>query len=103
MQRILLQLGGEVINSLSAAHSLTGCDTVAKIGTTGSLLKALKEHSDLLENFATDRLDEHNILSADNFLVKVIAKKMLSGCPTFNDLRLKLHRQSMVKKYVDLP
>ena len=36
------------------------------------MLKALKEHSDLLENFATDRLDEDDILSAEKFLVKVI-------------------------------
>ena len=32
------------------------------------MLKALKEHSDLLENFATDRLDEDNILSAEKSL-----------------------------------
>ena len=67
------------------------------------MLKTLKEHSDLLENFATNRLDEDNILSAEKFLVKVIKSKKLSGCPTFNDLRLKLHRQSMVKVYADLP
>ena len=67
------------------------------------MLKALSEHSDLLDNFATDHLDEDNILSAENFLVKVIKSTKLSGCPTFNDLRLKLHRQSMVKKYVDQP
>ena len=103
LHRILLQLGRGVINSLSAAHSLTGCDTVVKVGTKGSMLNALEEHSDLLENFATDRLDEDNILSAEKFLVKVIESKKLSGCPTFNDLRLKLYCQSMVKKYVDLP
>ena len=91
------------MNSLYAAHSLTGCDTVVKVGTKGSMLKALKENSDLLENFATDCLDEDNILSAEKFLVKVIESKKVSGCPTCNDLRLKLHRQSMVKKYGDLP
>ena len=49
--------------------------TLVKVGTKGSILKALKEHSDLLENFATDRLDEDNILSAEKFLVKVIDSK----------------------------
>ena len=73
------------------------------MGTKGSMLKALKDHSDLLENFGTDRLDEDNILSAEKFLVKDIKSKKLLGCPTINDLRLKLHRQSMVKNYVDLP
>ena len=62
LHRILLQLGRVVINSLSAAHSLT----VVKVGTKGSMLKALKEHSDLLEN------DEDDILSAEKFLVKDI-------------------------------
>ena len=92
LHRILLQVGRGVINSLSAAHSLTGCNTVVKVGTKGSMLKALKKHSDLLGNFATDRLDEDNILSAEEkFLVKVIESKKLSGCPTFNDLSLKLY------------
>ena len=103
LHRILLQLGRGVINSLSATHSLTGCNTVVKVGTKGSMLKALNEHSNLLENFATDRLDKDNIQSAEKFLLKVIESKKLSGCPTFNDFRLKLYRQSMVKKYVDLP
>ena len=68
LHRSLLQLGRRVINSLSAAQSLTGCDTVVKVGTKGSMLKALKEHSDLLENFATDRMDEDTILSAEKSL-----------------------------------
>ena len=42
------------------------------------MLRALKEHIDLFENFATDHLDENNILSADKFLVKIIASKKLS-------------------------
>ena len=48
---------------------------MVKLGTKGSItsmLKALKEHSDLLENFGTDRLDEDNILSTEKFLVKDI-------------------------------
>ena len=72
LHRILLQLGRGVINSLFAAHSLTGCDTVMKVGTKGSMLKASKEHSDLLDNFAVYRLDEDNILLAEKFIVKVI-------------------------------
>ena len=42
------------------------------------------------------RLDEELILSAEKCLVKVIAPKKLSNCQTFDDLRVKLHRQSMV-------
>ena len=39
------------------------------------MLNALEEHSDLLDNFATDRLDEDNILSAEKFIVKVVDSK----------------------------
>ena len=67
------------------------------------MLKAFNDHSDMLKNFGSDRLDEELILSAEKFLVKVIAPKKLSNFETFDDLRVKLHRQSMVKKYVDLP
>ena len=102
LHKLLDKLEAKTFESLPAAHSLTGCDTVANIGTKKSMLKAVIEYSDLLQSFGSDRLDEDIILSAENFLVKVIAPKKLSSCETFDDLRVKLHRKSMVKKYIDL-
>lgn len=103
LHKLLSELDSNVIDQLPAAYSLTGCDTVAKIGTKGAMLKALQDHSELIRNFGSDRLDEDIIFSAENFLVKVIATKKLSNCCTFNELRVKQHRQSMVKQFVDLP
>ena len=48
-------------------------------------------------------MDEENIVAAEKFPVKVIASKKYQHCSTFNELRVKVNRQSMVKKYVDLP
>lgn len=41
-----------VIDNLPAGHSLTGCETVAKVGTKLSLFKLLES------GFGSDRLDE---------------------------------------------
>ena len=102
LHKLLSELNPNVVDQLPAAHSLTGCDTVAKVGTKRAMLKALQEHSELIQNFGRDRLDKDAIF-AEKFLLKVIAIKKLSNCSTFNELRVQQHRQSMAKQFVDLP
>lgn len=93
---------GYVIDQLPAAHSLTGCDTVAKVGTKLSLLKTLETDEDLLTYFGKEGLDHDMITDAEQFLVKVVNKKY-DSCLTFNELRVKLYHQSKDKKFVELP
>ena len=83
-----------VVDNLPAGHSLTSCDTVAKVGTKLSLLKLLESDSDLIQGFGSDRLDEDTSDQAEQFLVKVVATKTYMSCQTFDELRTKLYRHS---------
>ena len=68
--------------------ALTGCDTVAKVGTKTAMLKTLmcEEEDHMLLDFGRDRLDSDMLAVAEKFLIKVICKK-LSSCDTFNQMR----------------
>ena len=68
LHQLLTKLDHNVINCLPAAHSLTGCDTVAKVGTKKAMLKASNDYSNLIADFGTERLDADCILSAEIFL-----------------------------------
>ena len=48
---LLGRLDSNLVRSLPAGHALTGCDTVAKVGTKFALLKALQQFSNFLEDF----------------------------------------------------
>ena len=76
---------------LPAAHSLTGCDTVSKVGTKHAALKALS--SGHLKNFGQQELTKEMIDFAEIFLV-VIIKPARSPIKTLDDLR--------ILKYFDL-
>ena len=78
-----------VIRQLPAAHALTGCDTVAKVGTKDAILKTLmsQDPDDTIVDFGRDRLDSEMFSVAEKFLIRVIGKKY-STCDTFNSLRL---------------
>ena len=91
-----------VVDNLPAGHSLTGCDTVAKVGTKLSLLKILESHSNLISDFGFDRLDEDVLLQAEQFLVKVVASKAYMSCQSFDGLRLKLYHHARQKKLTAL-
>ncbi len=70
------------------------------------MMKVLGDQSELLENFGKERLDNDIILSAEKFLVKVVAPKKSSNCSTFNELRVKQHRKAKLdtkSRFVDLP
>ena len=105
LHKLITELEPEVINALPASHCLTGCDTVAKVGTKAAMLQALKDNHHLLVNFGKERLGDEVILSAEKFLVSVVAPKTLSHCSTFDDLRVNMHRKNISKKkrFIDLP
>lgn len=103
LHKIKENMESDVINVLLAGHSLTGCDTVAKVGGKTKMLHVLQNHGELIQHFGREGLDEDVISAAEQFLVKVVALKRYQNCLSFDELRVKLHCQSMVKKFVDLP
>ena len=64
---LLADIGENIAIQLPAMHSLTGCDTVSKVGTKYSALKKLP--SDLISNFGLQECTEEMIEMAENFLV----------------------------------
>ena len=54
---LIPKLDAKVIDNLPAGHSLTGCDTVAKVGTKNALLKVIATNHTLIGSFGKDRLD----------------------------------------------
>ena len=100
---VIAHFGSSVINQLPAAHALTGCDTVAKIGTKAAMLRLLvQENDEPLTNFGRDRMDSDMLASAEKFLIQVLSKKY-SACVNFNELRTKLFLHSKNKKLTELP
>ena len=100
---LILKMDPKVIDQLPAGHSLTGCDTVAKVGTKTQLLSVLESFDSLITDFGQEALDGDMIQQAEQFLLKMVTKKYQS-CSTFNELRIKMyHHQSRDKKFVDLP
>ena len=93
-------MGGKVVDQLPAGHSLTGCDTVAKVGTKLAMIRTLtSQGEDSIINFGKESI----ITAAEHFVVQVAAKKSCQGCETFNELRLKEYFQSHKKRFIDLP
>ena len=99
---LLPKLDPNVVDCLPAGHSLTGCDTVAKVGTKNALRKSLEADYNLISDFGRDRLDDDIIYQAEQFLVRLISK---TGPPpdTFDELRIKLYRQARQKSFIELP
>jgi len=105
LNKILDELDANMVDQLPAAHALTGCDTVGKVGTKGAMLKILKSEEptiSLLQGFGLDRLDGDMYSQAEEFLVKVVSKKFGNSI-TFNQLRVDLYYGSKSKTFVDLP
>lgn len=96
-------MDSNVINQLPAAHCLTGCDTVAKVGTKKSLLKALNTNNPLISDFGKESLDGDMILHAEQFLIKVLSSKKDESCKSFDELRVRIYHRSSDKKFIDLP
>ena len=65
-----------LVDCLPAGHSLTGSDSVAKVGTKAAMFKSLETEGDLIEDFGVDRLDEETLENAELFLVRIIVTKL---------------------------
>ncbi len=46
-------------------HALSGCDTVAKVGTKPPLLKLLETDDEMLQDFGQENLNEDTIIKAE--------------------------------------
>ena len=99
LNAVLENYNKHVIDQLPAAHCLTGCDTVAKVGTKSSMLKVLIEHDQLLTHFGKDLLDEDMINDAS----ESCGKQKIKQCSTFDDLRAKMYFHSRSKRIIELP
>ena len=102
---LLNNIKPEVVDNLPAGHALTGCDTVAKVGTKAALLKCLESDLvSLLKDFGKDCIDEESLSKAEEFLVAIVAGKKEKKYATFDELRLcRYHHQSVSKDLTDLP
>ena len=94
-----------VVDCLPAGHSLTGCDTVAKVGTEKRLLKTLELSHGLISDFGKDVLDDEIIRNAEKFLVQTVCLKSEEEITSLTDLRKDrhLHYHSTNKGFADLP
>ena len=86
MSDVIAHFGSSVINQFPAAHALTGCNTVAKIGTKAAILRLLVQENDRpLTDFGRDRMDSDMLAATEKFLVQVLSKKY-STYVNFNEL-----------------
>ena len=92
---LLSKLYPKVIDQLTAGHNLTGCDTVANVGTKKELLHNMFYSFDpLITGFGREALDDNMLQQAEQFLINVVTKNYRC-CSTFDELRAKLyHYQS---------
>ena len=104
LHHLLHKVSPILIDSLPAGHALTGCDTVAKVGTKSNLLKVLNINGSMLLDFGQEDLNEEVIMKAEQFLLKIVASKSMSQvCLTFDDLRIKMYHYNRDKKFISLP
>ena len=98
---ILLQdVGEKLALILPALHSLTGCDSISKVGTKSAALKCVPEHGYLIADFGKSELTEDIVKRAENFLINCI-KPVTSTSRTFDQLRFNQYFDIKSKK-VDL-
>ena len=53
---------------------MTGCNTVAKVGTKKELLHILNSFDPLITDFGRDALDDDMLRQAEQFLINVVTK-----------------------------
>ena len=73
---LLSELDPKVIDQLPAGHALTGCDTVAKVGTKKVLLNILNSFDPLITGFGRESLDDDMLQQAEQFLINEVTKKV---------------------------
>lgn len=96
VNKIMESIPGPVLPVLLAFHSLTGCDTVSKVGSKAVLLK-LTECFSLIANFGKNTLSPDIIGDAEHFLVCCVLKKFSYDVKTFDDLRLLVYYKNTKK------
>ena len=71
---LLTKLDPNVIDQLPAGHALTGCDTIAKVGTKikKELLHILNSFDPLITGFGREALDYDMLQQAEQFLINVV-------------------------------
>ena len=66
---LLSKLDPTVIDQLPAGHALTGCNTVAKLGTKKELLNILNSFDPLITGFGREALDDDMLQQAEQSLL----------------------------------
>ena len=91
------KLGDQLCHVLIKAHILTGNDTVSKIGTKHAAL--VSKPAKFLSSFGENRtLSEEDLQRAEEYLVHVWSgARSKPTSTTFDNLRLNIHRHSVVR------
>ena len=78
-----------IIETLPAIHSLSGCDTTSKVGMKHAALARAKDFAYLIKDFGRVELSDSMIENAEEYLTRVLAKEFKK----MDDLRsFKYHR-----------
>ena len=79
---LLSKLYSKVIDQLPAGHNLTGCDTVAKVGTKKELLHKLNSFDSLITGFGREALDDDMLQLVEQLLINVVTSIYLVALST---------------------
>ena len=97
---ILLQdVGEKLALILPALHSLTGCDSISKVGTKSAALKCVPELGYLIADFGKSELTEDIVKRAENFLINCIKPVTITAI-TFDQCTLWIY-QCDVSQFVN--
>ena len=92
-----------ILASAVVGHDLTCPDSVAKVGTQFSLLRVLETDSKSIQDLSFHKLDNEMIERAEIFFVKDVAIKAYAECLSFDELRLKLYKNTRDKNVSNSP
>ena len=92
-------LDKQVIETLPAIHSLTGCDTTSKFGTKHSALTQAKDCAYIIQEFGREELTDNMIEKAEEYLTRVLSK----GFKEMDDLRTSKYHQMKKLDFTKLP
>ena len=81
----------QIIETLPAIHSLSGCDTANKAGTNHTALTKAKDYAYLIKNFGRAELSDLMLENDEEYLTRVLSKefKIMDYLRNFNYHRMK--------------
>ena len=81
----------QIIETLPAIHSVSGCDTTNKVGTNHTALTKAKDYAYLIKNFGRAEMSDLMLENAEEYLTRVLAKefKKMDDLRTFKYHRMK--------------